>query len=82
MSTGRPTALALTEYLLLSKRTRHVFDTEAGSAWKPSKRPRYGISFGRSSSKTSQIVRSGRYGWACAFAQPRHLSSSQAFSSS
>src|SRR5271165_4080556 len=29
MSTGRPTALALTEYLLLSKRTRHVFDTEA-----------------------------------------------------
>jgi hypothetical protein len=31
---------ALTEYLLLSKRTRQVFDTEAGSAWKPSNRPR------------------------------------------
>ena len=26
----------------MSKRTRQVFDTEAGSAWKPSKRPRYG----------------------------------------
>ena len=40
MSTGRPTALALTEYRLLSNRTRQVFDTEAGSAWNPSKRPR------------------------------------------
>ena len=30
MSTGRPTALALTEYRLLSNRTRQVFDTEAG----------------------------------------------------
>jgi hypothetical protein len=40
MSTGRPTALALTEYLLLSNRTRQVFDTEAGKAWNPSKRPR------------------------------------------
>jgi len=40
VSTGRPTALALTEYLLLSNRTRQVFDTEAGSAWDPSKRPR------------------------------------------
>ena len=29
------------------------------------------MSFGRSSSKTSQIVRSGRSGWACAFAQAR-----------
>jgi hypothetical protein len=38
MSTGRPTALALTEYRLLSNRTRQVFDTEAGSAWNPSKR--------------------------------------------
>jgi type I restriction enzyme M protein len=36
----RSTALALTEYLLLSNRTRQVFDTEAGKAWKPSKRPR------------------------------------------
>ena len=34
-----PTALALTEYLFVSNRTRHVFDTEAGSAWNPSKRP-------------------------------------------
>ena len=40
MSTGRPTALALTEYLLLSNLTRQVFDTEAGTAWNPSKRPR------------------------------------------
>jgi len=29
--TDRPTALALTEYLLLSKRMRQVFGTEAGS---------------------------------------------------
>jgi hypothetical protein len=29
ISTGRPTALAATEYLLLSKRTRHVLDAEA-----------------------------------------------------
>ncbi len=36
---GRPTALALTEYLLLSKRTRQVFETDAGTAWKPSNRP-------------------------------------------
>jgi hypothetical protein len=38
-STGRPTALAATEYLLLSKRTRQVFDTDAGTLWKPSNRP-------------------------------------------
>ena len=30
ISTGRPTALALTKYLLLSKRTRQVFDTMRG----------------------------------------------------
>ena len=35
MSTGRPTALALTEYLLLSNRTRQVFDTEAGKRVEP-----------------------------------------------
>jgi hypothetical protein len=35
----RPTALAATEYLLLSNRTRKVFDTAAGTAWKPSSRP-------------------------------------------
>jgi len=34
-----PTALAATEYLLLSKRTKQVFETEAGTAWKPSNRP-------------------------------------------
>jgi hypothetical protein len=28
-----------TEYLLLSKRTRQVFDTAAGVLWKPSNRP-------------------------------------------
>src|SRR5271166_511250 len=60
MSTGRPTALAFTEYLLLSKRTRQVFDTDAGSAWKPSNRPRYGTRFGRSSSKTSHTVKGFR----------------------
>ena len=37
--TGRPTALAATEYLLLSKRTRQVLETDAGTAWKPSNRP-------------------------------------------
>ena len=40
------------------------------------------MSFDRSSSKTSQIVRSGRSGWPCALAQAKHLSSSQAFNSS
>ena len=40
MSTGRPTALALTECLLLSNQFRQVFDTEAGKAWNPSKQPR------------------------------------------
>jgi hypothetical protein len=35
----RPTALAATEYLLLSKRTRQVFQTDASTAWKPSNRP-------------------------------------------
>jgi hypothetical protein len=29
----------LTEYLLLSKRTRQVLEIEADTAWKPSKRP-------------------------------------------
>ncbi len=40
ISTGRPTALAFTEYLLLSRRARQVFDIEDGSAWKPSNLPR------------------------------------------
>jgi hypothetical protein len=31
--------LALTEYLLLWNRTGQVFETNAGSAWNPSKRP-------------------------------------------
>lgn len=35
----RPTAVDRTEYLLLSKRTVHVFDTEAGTLWKPSNGP-------------------------------------------
>ncbi len=34
-----PTALAATEYLLLSKRTRQVLETDAGTAWKPSNGP-------------------------------------------
>jgi hypothetical protein len=33
MSTGRPTALGLTEYLLLSNRTRQVFETETGTLY-------------------------------------------------
>jgi len=45
-----------------------VFDTEALTAWKPSKRPRSGTSVGRSSSKTSQIVRPAHSGWRCALA--------------
>lgn len=39
VSTGQPTALDSTEYLLLWKRTVHVLDTDAGMQWKPSKRP-------------------------------------------
>jgi hypothetical protein len=52
ISTGRPTALALTEYLSVSKRTRQVLETVAGvpeaarrlgvgagTAWKPSNGP-------------------------------------------
>jgi hypothetical protein len=31
--------VAATEYLLLSKRTRQVFETDAGTAWNPSNRP-------------------------------------------
>lgn len=30
--TGRPTVIAMTEYLLLSKCTRQIFDTDAGRA--------------------------------------------------
>lgn len=55
-STGRPTALPGTEYLLLPKRTRQVFETDAITAWKPSKRPALGTSLDRSASNTSQIV--------------------------
>lgn len=34
----RPTAEAATEYSLFSKRTRQVRETDAGTAWNPSKR--------------------------------------------
>jgi len=34
-----PDRLAATEYFLLSKRTRQVFETEAGTAWNPSNLP-------------------------------------------
>ena len=61
-------APALTEYLLLSKRTRQVFDTAAGRAWKPSKRPACGTRCGRSASNTAHTVRSGCSGWAWALA--------------
>ena len=40
VSMGRPMALALTEYLLWSKRTRQVFETEACASWNSSNRPR------------------------------------------
>jgi hypothetical protein len=46
----------------------------------PSKRPRYAMSFGRSSSNASHTIRSGRSGWGFALAQAMHLSISQAFS--
>ena len=36
----------MTEYLLLSKRTRQVFETDAGTAWNPSNRPRIGHELG------------------------------------
>src|SRR6202035_2434124 len=36
ISTGRPTAREATEYLLLSKRTRQVLETDACVAWNPS----------------------------------------------
>jgi hypothetical protein len=39
LSENGPTALAATEYLLLSKRTKQVFETDAGTAWKPSNLP-------------------------------------------
>ena len=39
ISTGRPTARASTEYRFFSNRTRQVLDTDAGTAWNPSKGP-------------------------------------------
>jgi hypothetical protein len=40
----RPTAREATEYLLLSNRTRQVFETDAWTAWKPSNGPLIGTS--------------------------------------
>src|SRR6516162_562651 len=65
---NNPAVLAATEYLLLSKRTRQVLETEAGTAWKPANRPAWGSSFGRSASNTSQMVCSLSSGWRCALA--------------
>ena len=48
---GAADGVALTEYLLLWTAPGRSSTTEAGSAWNPSKRPRYGMSFGRSASK-------------------------------
>jgi hypothetical protein len=63
----RPTtARAATEYLLLSKRTRQVLETEACVARNPSNRPLIGTSLARSASKTCQIVWSVSSG--CRFA--------------
>jgi hypothetical protein len=68
ISTGRPTAREATEYLLLSNRTRQVFETEAWIALKPSKGLMIGTSCGRSASKACQIVRSVSSGCLCALA--------------
>src|ERR1700756_3437230 len=51
-------ATASSRDLLLSKRTRQVFETEACIARNPSNRLPIGTSWGRSASKTCQIVRS------------------------
>jgi hypothetical protein len=63
---GRPTARATTEYLLLSKRTRQVLETEACVVRNPSNRPLIGTSLARSAPKTCQIVWSVSSG--CRFA--------------
>ena len=47
ISTGRPTAREAAEYLLLSKRTRQVLETEACLARKPSNRLPSGTSCAR-----------------------------------
>jgi hypothetical protein len=52
----RPTAREATEYLLLSKRSRQVFETEACVARNPSNRLPIGTSWGRSASKICQTV--------------------------
>lgn len=36
---GCPMVLAAIEYLLLAKRTKQIFETDAGTEWKPSNRP-------------------------------------------
>jgi len=66
ISTGRPTARAVTEYLLLSKRTRQVLDTATCVARNPSNRLLIGTSLARSASNTCQIVWSVSSG--CRFA--------------
>jgi hypothetical protein len=57
-------------------------DTDAGTAWKPSKRPRYGTRLDRSASNTSQTVLSLISGWDWAFARATHWSTNQSLSSS
>jgi len=54
--------------LVLSNRTRQVFDTEACVAWKPSNGLVIGTSLGRSASNACQIVQSASSGclWALA----------------
>src|SRR5262245_42882621 len=44
------------EYLLVSKRTIQVLETDAGAVWKPSKRPPTGTSLDRSSSNLPDRV--------------------------
>ena len=52
------------EYLLLSKRTRQVLETAAGTAWEAVEPADIGTHFGRSASNTSQIVCSTNSGMA------------------
>ena len=53
MSTGRPTACDITEYLLRSNWTRQVLLTDAARAWNPSNGPLWRTKCGRSASNMS-----------------------------
>jgi len=73
MSDGRPTALALTEYLLLSNRTRQVFDTEP-EAHGTVEAAAIGNELRPLLLDTSPDRLVGPLGMACALVQAMHLS--------